>query len=507
MPQATQVPTDDANPVTPGQASVSSFSPDVASFFNKGESHTDRRWFKMRATLPASIMHLPHVVRTSALRSSFAIASVFVLCTLLLFGFIYWQTASYIMSMNDVLLVDELRVFSANTPEQRLQEIDDRLRKDPRRIKIAGLFGADNHRIAGNIESLPTGLTPDVPTNAAVVRADAGGRETQNVRLATHALTNGNILVIGRNIDELAKIAQIVGWALVLGLVLAFGLAVAIGMVLSVRAHERLLQVNRKIQRIVAGDLRQRLPTHGRDDTFDEFALSVNRMLGDIETLIHEVAGVGDNIAHDLRTPLTRVRLRLERGRERAATLEELRAVTDQAIAGLDQSLSIITALLRIAEIEHSRRLDGFDCVALGPLIHEVRDLYDPIAEDKGISLRVDADDGTIVHGDRDLLFEAVANLVNNAVKFTPAGGRVELALLRRGAETIIRVRDTGPGIPEIEREAVTRRFYRADKSRRTEGLGLGLSLVAAIVKLHGFRFTIAAGPGCTAEIACKQKH
>ena len=278
-----------------------------------------------------------------------------------------------------------------------------------------------------------------------------------------------------------------------------------IGLVLSLRARRRLSEVNRRVQRIVAGDLRERLPTRGGNDPFDQLAVSVNRMLGDIETLIHEVAGVGDNIAHDLRTPLTRVRLRLERGRERAATLDELRAVTDQAIAGLDQSLSIITALLRIAEIEHSRRLDGFDCVALGPLIHEVRDLYDPIAEDKDISLRVDADDGTIVHGDRDLLFEAVANLVNNAVKFTPAGGRVELALLRRGNETIIRVRDTGPGIPEVEREAVTRRFYRSDKNHRTEGLGLGLSLVAAIVKLHRFSFSFAAGPGCTVEIACSQ--
>jgi signal transduction histidine kinase len=228
-------------------------------------------------------------------------------------------------------------------------------------------------------------------------------------------------------------------------------------------------------------------------------------MLGEIEALIHEIAGVGDDIAHDLRTPLTRVRVRLERGRERATTLEELRGVADQAIAGLDQSLAIITALLRIAEIEHSRRLEGFSQVGLAPLLREVGDLYDPIAEDKGVALRVEAADGATVHGDRDLLFEAVANLVDNAVKFTPAGGCVELALSRRDGETIVGVRDTGPGIPESERDAVTRRFYRADKSRRTEGLGLGLSLVAAIVKLHGFRLAIAAGPGCTVEIVCRQ--
>jgi signal transduction histidine kinase len=199
------------------------------------------------------------------------------------------------------------------------------------------------------------------------------------------------------------------------------------------------------------------------------------------------------------------VRIRLERARARASTPGELGTVVDQAIVGLDQSLAIITALLRIAEIEHSRRLDGFAQVPLAPLLREVGDFYDPIAEDKGISLRVEAADEVTVHGDRDLLFEAVANLVDNAVKFTPDGGRVELALLHREGETVIQVRDTGPGIPENEREAVTKRFYRSDRSRRIEGLGLGLSLVAAIVKLHGFRFTIVAGSGCTVEIVCPQ--
>jgi signal transduction histidine kinase len=199
------------------------------------------------------------------------------------------------------------------------------------------------------------------------------------------------------------------------------------------------------------------------------------------------------------------VRVRLERGRKHASTLQELRAVADQAIAGLDQSLTVITALLRIAEIEHSRRLEGFNEVPLAPLLREVGDLYEPIAEDKGVSLQVEAADEATVRGDRDLLFEAVVNLVDNAVKFTPEGGRVDLALLRREGETIIRVSDTGLGIPQAEREAVLKRFYRSDKSRSTQGLGLGLSLVAAIVKLHGFRFTIASGPGCTTEIACPQ--
>ena len=450
-------------------------------------------------------VRLPDFARTTTFRWALIVSSAFLLCTLVLFGFVYWQTALYVMNKYDVLLLEELQVFASNKPEQRLQEIEDRLLKDPQRIKVAALFGADGRRIAGNIEALPSGLAPNVPNNAVVVRTDNGVREVQKVRLATRLLPSGENLVIGRNIDEITEIAQIVVRALALGLLPAFILAILIGMVLSQRAQNRVLEVNRKIQRIVAGDLRQRLPTTGRGDPFDQLAVSVNQMLGDIESLIREISGVGDNIAHDLRTPLTRVRVRLERGRANASTLNELRTVVDQAIGGLDQSLTIITALLRIAEIEHSRRLEGFSQVQLGPLVREVGDLYEPIAEDKGVALRVESKDEATVSGDRDLLFEAVANLVDNAVKFTPEGGHVELALHHNNGQVEIQVKDTGPGIPEIEREAVTKRFYRSDKSRRTEGLGLGLSLVAAIVKLHGFQFAIAPGPGCTVEIVCPQ--
>jgi signal transduction histidine kinase len=451
-------------------------------------------------------VRLPDFARTTTFRWTLVVAGAFVLCTLLLFGFVYWQTAVYMRSTIDRLLVGEVGIIAADAPQRRLEQIDARLRNDPRRIRIAALFGADGHPIAGNMETLPPGIAPDVPAEADIVRVDNRGRESQKVRLVLHPLATGEILVIGRNIEEIDEIAEIVGRALALGVIPAFALAVAVGIALSWRARDRLADVNRQIQRIVAGDLRERLPIRGGDDPFDQLAIGVNRMLGDIERLIHEIAGVGDDIAHDLRTPLTRVRVRLERGRENAATLEELQTVADRALVGLDQTLAIITALLRIAEIEQSRRLEGFSQVRLAPLLREVGDLYEPIAEDKHVTLRVEAGEEATVLGDRDLLFEAIANLVDNAVKFTPDGGRVELALLGSAAEPIIRVSDSGPGISASERKAVIKRFYRSDKSRGTEGLGLGLSLVAAIVKLHGFRFTIGDGPGCTVEIACPQR-
>jgi signal transduction histidine kinase len=445
----------------------------------------------------------PDFIRTTTFRWTLAVAGVFAVYIVVLFAVVYARTGRYLTARSDAVITMQAQTFAAATPERRLEAIEEFLRQDPRMVQFAGLFTAGGRRIAGNLERLPPGLRIDGPAQQSLVPVGPGGTERQGVRSVARGLPDGNVLVIARNVDEVMEIAEIVGETLAVGLIPALCLCIAAGALLSIRAQKRVEEVNARAQRIVAGDLRQRLPTRGVDDPFDKLAIIVNGMLEKIEALIHEIAGVGDDIAHDLRTPLTRMRVRLERGREHAATVEELRAVVDQSIASLDQSLAIVTALLRIAEIEHSRRLEGFSQVRLAPLVREVGDLYEPIAEDKHVSFRVEAADETIVHGDRDLLFEAVANLVDNAVKFTPEGGRVELALLRREGETVIRVKDTGPGIPEIESKAVTKRFYRSDKSRGSGGLGLGLSLVAAIVKLHSFRFTIVAGSGCTAEIAC----
>jgi signal transduction histidine kinase len=218
---------------------------------------------------------------------------------------------------------------------------------------------------------------------------------------------------------------------------------------------------------------------------------------------MHEIRDVGDEIAHDLRTPLTRVRARLERARDGAATREELVEAADRAIAGIDQTLAIITALLRIAEIEHRERRVSFREIDLAEVVREAAELYEPIAEEKGLTLATEA--GSVpVYGDRDLLLEATVNLVDNAVKFTPAGGKVWLSALKTPGGPVLRVADTGPGIEESEREAVLRRFYRTDKSRHTDGTGLGLSLVAAIARMHGFSLNIRGGdPGCVVELGC----
>jgi signal transduction histidine kinase len=443
---------------------------------------------------------LPEFLRTTTFRWTLALSAAFAAFVLLLFAFVYWQTVALATAVADRLNADEASRLLSLAPEKVIEEIDIHLRIDPLHSKLTGLFDKVGNRLAGNIAILPN-VPDDTASSASIARIDPQGSSEKVVRVIARRLADGRTVVVARDYEGLGDYGGTLSEALALGLVPALFLALAAGTLLSLRAQRRVAEVTSKVQRIVAGELRERLPARSGNDPFDRLATLVNGMLDEIQRLVENLAGVGNDIAHDLRTPLTRVRVGLERARLKAAGPEQLNAAIDQAIVGLDQSLAIITALLRIAEIEHSNRLAGFRDVALADVVREVGELYEPIAEDKGIAFVVSAKEDAIVHGDRDLLFEAIGNLVDNAVKFSPAGGRVELNLLSRGNDAVIRVSDTGPGIAAGEQDLVTRRFYRSDKSRSIPGLGLGLSLVNAIAGLHGFRFSIAPGPGCVAEI------
>ena len=449
-------------------------------------------------------MRLPEFTRDTTFRWAVAVAGVFTLSTLLMFGFVLFATIRFTTNDIDTLITGALtRIARTNDLVAVAQGVDEHLLEDPRRIRLAALFAPDGQPIAGNIQALPPHLQIDAgPQFAELTRVDPMGSERRVFRATAHRMPNGNTIVVARDVSELGNFARIVRDALTLGLIPAFALSVLSGIVLSLRAQRWIGIVNSQVQRIMAGELRERLPTRGSNDAFDKLAKSVNGMLDEIESLVKSMAAVGDDIAHDLRTPLTRVRVCLERGRENGKSPDELRKTIDQAIVRLDQSLAIITALLRISEIEQTRRVVGFQNIDLGGLLGEVAELYEPIAEDKKISFAVDVQDHLCVRGDRDLLFEAVANLVDNAVKFTPEGGHVDLLLAARGGEAVVSISDDGPGLADGETELVTRRFYRLDKSRSEPGYGLGLSLVNAIVKLHGFRMSFSNGSGCVAEIA-----
>jgi signal transduction histidine kinase len=452
-------------------------------------------------------MRQPQFIRSNTFHWALAVAAVFAVFVIVLFGFIYWQTDDYLVARSDKMIARQLDFIAALPEERRIDAIEEHLREDSRGVQYAGLFDADGRKLAGNLDRFPPELKMnDAVQSVPIVRTLASGQERHVIRAIARRVPTGNALVIGREVDEAREISHVVGQALALGLLPAFVLCLLAGAWMSMRAQKRVEEVNQRVQRIIAGDLRERLPHRNVDEPFSRLAVIVNGMLDEMETMIHALEGVGNDIAHDLRTPLTRARLALERGRTNATSLEQLQVVADKAIANIDQSLSIITALLRLAEIENSRRSAGFGSVALQELLREVCDIYEPIAENKNIALRVEASHRLSVRGDRDLLFEAVANLVDNAIKFTPEGGKVSIELLRKDKDIVVRVTDTGCGISEQEREAVLRRFYRSDKIRNTPGVGLGLNLVAAIVRLHGFRLVIHAGPGGRVDIICPDR-
>jgi signal transduction histidine kinase len=312
--------------------------------------------------------------------------------------------------------------------------------------------------------------------------------------------------VIGRSIDELRNLRSVVSRSLLLGVIPAFALALLAGMALSQRVQRRIVSANEIFDRIMRGNLQERLPVLNKADDFDRLAISVNRMLDEIERLVKQIKGATDSIAHDLRTPLTRMHTRLERSRTEGHADGNIDDVVDHALADLDLTLGIISALLRIAEIEDGRRRSAFSIVDMAMVARTVAELYEPIAEEKNLTLAVSIEAVPPIRGDYELLIEAIANLLDNAIKFTPAGGRVAIEVTKTvDGGVIVRVADSGTGIPTEERAAVFQRFYRARQSRHIPGYGLGLSMVQAIADLHGFTIAISDGnPGAVIDVTCR---
>jgi signal transduction histidine kinase len=448
---------------------------------------------------------IPPILRSTAFRTAAVFASALTVCVVLLFAFIYWQTALSETARIDGVITRRARMVAGAPPAQILWLVQNRAAADLHRITFAALFDGDGRLIAGNLQRIPDGLAPDDKTHwVDAVAVDAGQSHPERVIAIAERLADGRLLVMGRNIEELSNLRRLVARALVLGGFPAVLLALGVGAWVGQRTWRRVRSWQHILNRVRGGDLSQRLPTRDGGGDVDQLAEGVNHMLDELERLLGELHNVGNNIAHDLRTPLARVRAQLERARRGTQTREDLERTIDRTIAGLDQSISITTSLLRIAEIEGSRRRDAFGLVDLVEIAKEVAEFYEPAAEQKRIALRLDLQRCADLYGDRDLLSEAVANLVDNAIKFTPNGGRVELRVGDGADGPQLRVSDDGPGIPAAARDDVFKRFFRFDRSRNAPGIGLGLSLVAAIVKLHGYALAVEDGrPGFVVTMKC----
>ena len=429
------------------------------------------------------------ITRSFAWRIAVGYGLLFGLSGIGLLAFIYVSTEGFTTRQMEAVIEAEVQGLAERYRVAGMRGlralVRERIARNPASSSIYLLADSRFRVLAGNLSSWPEaaqGADPWVEFDLYTTD-EAERREAHRARARHFQLRRGYHLLVGRNMRDFEEmrsaIFRTVGW----GIAVAAALALVIAWGLRRSVVSRIESINRTSRRIMEGELSERIEAQGSGDEFDELVANLNAMLERIETLMDDVRRVSDNVAHDLRTPLGRLRTRLERLRD-AVGEGESAALAEAALDEADQMLATFNALLRIARIETRQRRHAFARVDLATIGDDVADLYAPVAESRDITFR-HSGIAAPVDGDADLLFQSLANLVDNAMKYTPEGGSVTLHVTSDDDHVTVVVSDTGPGVPPEEREAVLRRFYRLEPARSTAGSGLGLSLVAAVVQLH----------------------
>jgi signal transduction histidine kinase len=446
---------------------------------------------------------LAKTLRSTTLKLALIAIGIFGTAVIALFGYVYWSTAAYVRSRSDQAIVAEFAIlrkaYDAGGRPGLIAAVA--RRADEQRLDGGRYLLVDPAAVpvAGNIKTWPAALAGGSGWGNFTTADEqpAAADDAPMFRAQFETLPDGYRLLVGKDIDDLDEFAEKMETALILGVVLVFVLAGVASVTVTRRTVGRIEAINATSRAIMQSGLGQRIPQRGTHDEWDLLAANLNMMLDRIEALMGEVKQVTDNVAHDLRTPLARIRGRLEKAYNAQRGGESDRTLIGDTLADLDGVLRMFSSLTRISQIEANDRANGFRAVNLAEIAREVVELFDAAAEDKGGRLEVVADRRVLVAGDRDLLFDAVANLVDNAIKHGREAGRVTVQVAQSEGGAEISVADDGPGIPINECQQVFKRFYRLERSRRTPGNGLGLSLVAAVARLHGAHIDLEdAAPG-----------
>ncbi|MDX9682323.1 HAMP domain-containing sensor histidine kinase [Pseudomonas protegens] len=447
--------------------------------------------------------------RSSSSRLLALYSTLFVAWSCILMGVLYYEVSTYLDSLAKHSLMQRQHLFARFEGDQLVEALTTSMTFDMRAIDAYGLFDEQRRPLSGPIRQIPDDLPLDGKIHELKNCIDSDDpslpRDSCDA-VATHT-RDGRWLVLVRDNGSLFAVTRIILHALLWGISLTIIPGAAGWHLLRRRPLRRIRQIQASAEAIVAGDLTRRLPLSDRRDELDMLAAIVNAMLERIERLMHEVKGVCDNIAHDLRTPLTRLRAQLYRLQQQAEEGSPQALQMDQLLAEADTLMARFRGLLRISELEDQQRRSGFLVLDPLPLLHELYDFYLPLAEEGQLTLVLDVPASLpSLTGDRALLFEALANLLSNSIKFTPPGGEVILRGIDDDGSSRLEVLDSGPGIPAAERTAVFRRFYRVDENNAQGGFGLGLSIVAAIVSLHGFKLEVGSSErgGARLSLDCR---
>ncbi|HWC63091.1 MAG TPA: HAMP domain-containing sensor histidine kinase, partial [Rhizomicrobium sp.] len=438
--------------------------------------------------------HLGDVRSTTTFRLAALLGVLFCCGVVVLGAILYRITTGRLDDRSDQILRNEADLLLSFPPAALISQIPFEVQHDMRGLNKFALLSPEGRFLTGDVHP-PKGLIPGNPMD---VEAHDG---EPPMRVLEVRADNGQMILLGRDINEIRYLERHVLIAIVTSCLLIVPTVLLLGTLLSFQPLRRLHALQAVAKKIAAGEFSLRMPYAGRRDEIDRLAVTVNTMIEDVGHIVDQVKSVTDAVAHDLRTPLTRVRSRLDELRSGKGLSHDLFDTIDGSIGDLDIVLERLTALLRIAELEARAQKSGFEAVQLTPLLSDIFELYQPVAEDADIQLKMGNIAPIQIYADRNLLFEALSNLVDNAIKF----GRknVSISVWREtGSSVVIKVRDDGPGIPVEEREAVLRRFYRRPDKVDRPGSGLGLSVVTAILHLH--RFTLQLGdarPGLEATV------
>jgi signal transduction histidine kinase len=454
-------------------------------------------------------------LRSSTFKVALICIAGFGAVVIALLGFVYSSTASYVFNQSDRAIDADhailIAAYQHGGRDELIATIGKRAAGQRLEDSIYLLTDASFGPLAGNLKTWPAALSGGAGrSDFDAKQSNPGAADQSSLRARFETLADGSHLLVGRNVGDFAQFARKIYLALASVVVLIFVLAAVAAIPLTRRTVGRIESINATSRAIMQSGLQsgfqsslgERVPLCGSRDEWDQLAENLNSMLDRIEVLMGEVRQATDNVAHDLRTPLTRMRGRLESASIRAREHGPDQALITDTMADLDDVLRMFSSLTRISQIETTRRTSGFCAVDLVEVTEAVVDLYDAAAEDKDVDLTVVGDKPVLITGDRDLLFDAVANLIDNAIKHGREAGKVTVQLSRCEADAVISVADNGPGIPIDEHQHVFRRFYRLERSRCTPGNGLGLSLVAAVARLHDARIKLFDNaPGLKIEL------
>jgi signal transduction histidine kinase len=432
---------------------------------------------------------------------------VFGALVLALIGYLYWATSSYVLSRSDRAIATEQaalhKAYDRGGRDGLIAAIGERAADDHLDGGVYLLADSSFAPVAGNLKVWPSTLQGrEGWSNFDARLSNSDAADGAQARAMVETLTDGYHLLVGKDISDLDEFARKINLALALVVLLIFVLAGFSSISVTRRTVGRIEAINATSRAIMQTGLGKRIPLRGTRDEWDQLAENLNLMLDRIEALMGEVKQVTDNVAHDLRTPLTRIRGRLEKARSAPREAGSDQSLIDAVMVELDGVLRMFSAITRVSQIEASDRTDALRTVNLAEIASEVVELFDAAAEENGSQLKLMGNQQVLVAGDRDLLFDAVANLVDNAIKHGRKAGQVTVAVSHRDGSAVISVADDGPGIPVGERSNVFKRFYRLERSRHAPGNGLGLSVVAAVARFHGARIEMLDNaPGLRFEL------